>query len=383
MAIEAFIGNVGGGKSYNVVLRMLTYMSQGGRAVSNIRLKGYDDSLSDFAADSPCVAYLEKKGWQYQPKQYVYISFDDMVGCADWFARVPAGRDRKHRTLLVIDESTDLFDNLDRDKIRVDSKYRELFRFLRLSRHAHVDVVFICQDLSSINSRLRGLICGGWRSTDMQNFRIAGLRLPFPLDVFLVQQLDRRMSMETRRLWLRKDPDVFGCYESEVFGSKIGVAWDGVEIHDGSITIRGKKMSRMQKLLLFVTFCLSVVSFALLFDLRGKVSASQLALASTNVVSVASVPVSGVPAPPADSSPFVGSAVPLVAYKRGRMSFCTVGAESWVTFDGVPYHLGKPTEYGTVIEIAPPYYAVCNDSQGNATYLLPTTANRSHAAASL
>ena len=167
MAVEAFVGLVGGGKSFNSVRRMMAYMARGGRCCSNILLTDYDVSVGDFLPSSPVLPYLRSIGWEYQKGQYTYIPFEVMVSDPTWIKLVPGGIDRNHRTLLVVDEATDLFDSLDGGRLRVDSSYREIFHFLRLSRHVHVDVLFVVQDIQSINTRLRGLVSYIWRSTDM------------------------------------------------------------------------------------------------------------------------------------------------------------------------------------------------------------------------
>ena len=256
--VEAFVGLVGGGKSYNSVRRMMAYMARGGRVCANIRLTGWDDSLNDLATDSPVRDYLRSIGWEYQAKQFIYIPFDDMVKDFEWIKRVPAGLDRMHRTFLVVDEATDLFDTLDGMKLKTDSEYREIFHFLRLSRHVHVDVLFIAQDIESINKRLRGLVSGIWRSTDMKNFRLPVLKIKFPFDLFLLQLFDRTGRYETRREWLRKDTRIFGLYESEAFNQSLTVKWDGVAIADGAIKEDKKKMNILERILLIVALALSV-----------------------------------------------------------------------------------------------------------------------------
>lgn len=240
--IEAVIGLVGGGKSFSCVRRMCAYMAAGGRVVTNIQFVGYCRLSGQFCPSSPVLGYLRSLGWEYQPGQYCFVAFDIMVEDASWFKAIPSGESRERRVLLCIDEATDLFDNLDRDKVRANSTYRALFRFLRLSRHAHIDVVFICQDVSAINSRLRNLVGAYWRVTDMRNFRFAKLfRLPFPVDVFLLQKFDRTGKLEMRREWLRKDKRIFGLYRSEAFSDDVGVRWDGVAVGDGRIVKKKTK----------------------------------------------------------------------------------------------------------------------------------------------
>ncbi|MBR1922116.1 MAG: hypothetical protein IJ829_09015, partial [Kiritimatiellae bacterium] len=277
--VEAFVGLVGGGKSYNSVRRMMSYMALGGRVCSNIRLTGYSDETKDLSADSPVIGYLKNIGWNYQPGQYTYISFAEMVENPLWIKKIPAGQDRSHRTLLVVDEATDLFDSLDGGRLRTDSLYREIFHFLRLSRHVHVDVLFIAQDIKSINSRLQGLVGGFWRATDMRNFRLPKLKIRFPFDIFLLQQFDRTGKYETRREWVKKDKRIFALYESEAFNNSLSVKWDGVAIKDGTIK-EERHMNKLERILLLVA--LGLASWAAFFG--GGDSPGGLPVVVTNRV---------------------------------------------------------------------------------------------------
>lgn len=255
--IQAFVGLVGGGKSFCSVRRMCSYMAQGGRCASNIELTGWDSELGDLSPSSPVIPYLASLGWRYQPHQYVYISFDEMCSNPLWYEKIPQGENRDRRTLCVVDEATDLFDTLDGGKLRTDSGYRQLFHFLRLSRHAHIDVLFICQDISAINSRLRALVANVWRSTDMRNFKVGIFKFGFPFDVFMLQLFDRTGKYQIKREYVKKDQRVFGLYQSEVFGGCLGVKWDGVSVDKDSGKIAAVRSSlsplfRLGSVLLFL-----------------------------------------------------------------------------------------------------------------------------------
>ena len=354
--VEAFVGLVGGGKSYNSVRRMMSYMALGGRCCSNILLTGWDSSASDLSADSPVRDYLRSIGWEYQPRQYVFIPFDEMVKDFSWIQRVPAGRDRDHRTLLVVDEATDLFDTLDGGRLRIDSDYREMFHFLRLSRHVHVDVLFIAQDIGSINSRLRGLVAYIWRSTDMKNFRLAKLKVSFPFDLFMLQQFDKSGKYEVKREWVKKDYRVFDLYESEAFNNSLSVKWDGVAVDSsqGQIKKGSKKMSWFQKFLLLASLVLSSVAF-----FRGS-STESTVIVSTNVVSSV-----------ARSSEVENAFVPSNIFLRGSFYYHSfTGCQDWVVFRGLPVRPGVPCEFGTVQRITPTYVFL-EGHDGNRVYLLP------------
>lgn len=259
--IQAFVGLVGGGKSFCSVRRMCSYMASGGRCASNIRLTGWDDKLSDLSDDSPVRSYLFSLGWNYQKGQYLYIPYDEMVSNPLWYEKIPKGISRDKRTLCVVDEATDLFDTLDGGKLRQDSGYRQLFHFLRLSRHAHIDVLFVCQDISTINARLRALVANVWRSTDMKHFKIGIFKFGFPFDVFMLQLFDKTGKFQIKREYVKKDQRIFGLYESETFGGCLGVKWDGVAIDSD----KGRVTSSANSFPLYYKISLVLLSFVVLW----------------------------------------------------------------------------------------------------------------------
>jgi len=368
MAVEAFVGLVGGGKSYNSVRRMMSYMAIGGRCCSNILLKGYNESAHTFHSDSPVLSFLRSLGWEYQEGQYTFISFDDMVSNPSWVSRVPAGIDRDHRTLLVIDEATDLFDSLDGGRLRVDSSYRELFHFLRLSRHVHVDVLFVVQDINSINARLKGLVSYIWRSTDMKSFRLPKFKIPFPFNLFMLQQFDRSGRFEVKREWVKKDSRVFTLYDSEAFNNSLSVKWDGVAIskEDGK-KIKGgnKKMNTLQKLLLFLSLGLSVWAFfrparrSSGSTVSSSVVTNVVVSCSTNFVSLA-------------SSITTNSSTSDVRVVRGRYRYNSRSAfsDAFVVFNDSKLKVGFPCEYGFVRSVSSDF-VMCDSFDGGVVYLVP------------
>ena len=359
--IEAFVGLVGGGKSFSSVRRMCNYMASGGVVVSNILLTGYDVEAKSFSSDSPVISFLrDRLHWDYQPGQYLYIPFDEMATLPGWFHRVPGGQSREKRTFLCIDEATDLFDSLDRGKLNNDSVYRELFRFLRLSRHAHIDVLFICQDLNSINIRLRGLVGCIWRSTDMSNFRIGGLRIAIPVNCFLLQQFDRTGKLELRREFVAKDPRIFDLYQSEAFHDDLGITFSP-PVQDGKIR-KGKKMSFFERVCLFgCVVCMAFVLFSQCrmrkeFDRRLEVvSSSNFQQASNNQQVTTSSPDSEhrenskdflslfSSGSPASSEP-VPRDVPSRSVVRGVFSFTETPKGNYCYVDGSLFRVGMLTE---------------------------------------
>lgn len=349
--VEAFVGLVGGGKSYSSVKRMCNYMANGGVVVTNILFSGYDVDNETFSAGAPLLAYLRNRyKWEYQPKQYIYISFDEMCSLPAWFRRVPGGVSRDKRTFLCIDEATDLFDTLDRGKLNNDSIYRELFRFLRLSRHAHIDVLFVCQDLNAINSRLRGLVSFIWRSTDMKNFRIGGLRLALPVNCFLLQQFDRTGKFELRREFVAKEQSVFSLYQSEAFHDALGITFSE-PVQNGRIVERKKRMSKFERVLFYILLVLALVLFFKLFSLERKITYLSENLSQKADFQAISETMSGfqnLPRKDAEIRP--AQDTPASNFKRvivrGVFEFVGANSGNYCYVDGSLFRPGLLTEYG-------------------------------------
>ena len=360
--VEAFVGLVGGGKSYNSVRRMCNYIGNGGAVVTNILFTGWDVDRKDFTEDAPLFDYLRKQyHWQDQQGQYQYISFDEMCTMPGWFKRVPGGSDRLHRTFLCIDEATDLFDTLDRSKLSNDSVYRELFRFLRLSRHAHIDVLFVCQDINAINSRLRGLVSFIWRSTDLANFRVGGLKIALPVNCFLLQQFERTGKMEVRREFVAKEPDIFKLYESEAFHDKLGITF-ATRVRNGRI--EGKdEMTPIQKIMLAGSLLLSV--FSLYRQYQAQVDVAKRLDRFRDEV----------PVNVSDSSPapeIQEDARPSRSIVRGVFNFVQTPRQSYCYIDGCLFRPGLLTEYG-VCKIVSKDAVICVDGL-HETVIVPCNA---------
>lgn len=383
--IQAFVGLVGGGKSFNSVRRMMSYIAKGGTVCTNILLTGWDEAKQNFPDDGPVKLFLRSIGWEYQPGQYVYIPFDDMVNNPLWYQRIPAGRDREHRTLCVVDEATDLFDSLDGGKLKSEAGYRELFRFLRLSRHAHIDVLFICQDLQAINTRLKGLVSGIWRSTDMKGFKLKGIPIPFPLDTFLLQLFDRTGKNLIQREWVPKDKRVFTLYQSESFGGALGVKWNDSAIPHGQIEKKGRVMSWKEKLLVFgligLNLCVSVG--ALVSSVSTPPPATPTVV--TNVVERVSEKADNLPSERVSrrkgkslfgiSDPSQDSVPPPQAtneYYTAPLRYHRTPYRTWADFGADLVVLGKPSRYGRVVHLDQDYI-LCERPDGGYTFLLPSS----------
>lgn len=384
--IEAFVGLVGGGKTFSSVKRMCNYMASGGVVVSNVLLSGYDVDSKTFLPDSPVLSYLrDVLKWEYQDGQYVYISFEEMSTLPGWYTRVPGGQSREKRTFLLIDEATDLFDSLDRGKLNNDSVYRELFRFLRLSRHAHVDVLFICQDLNAINIRLRGLVGSIWRSTDMSNFRIGGLRIAIPVNCFLLQQFDRTGKLELRREFVAKDSRIFNLYQSEAFHDDLGITFSP-PVKDGRISGGKRRMNKFER----VVMLLLVLGFIYMTfsnrSLSKKLDKVQKELVSRPEVVAGASSETKKPelqhskkegfinsllssSSPSSSESSESADVPRRSFIRGSFNFTETPKERYCYVDGNLYKVGMLTEHG-LCKVVSKNAVICVDGL-HETVILP------------
>lgn len=259
--IYAIVGIPGAGKSFLAVKTMLDYIASGGVCFSNIKLSGLEDSGEDgffrwkFKPDSPVLSYLSKVlKWDYQDGQYSYIDLDKYD--ESFLSHVPSGTPEK-RILLILDEVNEWFDSNDRGKVQRDSKYNELFKFLRLSRHYHIDVCFVLQDFQTLNSRLRGLCAQVIQSRDLQATKIAGIPIPFPFKWFLWQYFNPKNGTPIKSVTWYKDPLVFACYDSFVGFSGVPLAGQVQSSFSSSQSKKKvKKMSKIERVFLYGIICL-------------------------------------------------------------------------------------------------------------------------------
>lgn len=262
--IITVIGIPGSGKSFWAVKTTLEYIASGGVVFSNIRLKGLDslpenevteeNKLFRFRVrdDSPVRDYLRKfMKWDYKEGQYSFIDLDQYD--SSFLSLIPYGSQGK-RILLILDEVNEWFDSLDRGKLSKDEKYRELFKFLRLSRHYHIDVVFLLQDFNTLNPRLRGLCAKIIESTDMQKMRIGGFPIPFPFPWFLWKEYDNKGKHVLRSETWVKDQRIFDCYDSFCEVGSVGLSGQLVKTDFANEQKKGnggKKMSWFDRVFVY------------------------------------------------------------------------------------------------------------------------------------
>ncbi len=304
--IEGYVGLIGGGKSYNATLRMLEYMASGGVVYTNMTLirqpwynlryasKMKEFKLSSipwaggsvvrkvagveyyFTADHLCICRIAENGdcfansigferylldrfkWRFQDGQYNKVSNDDVTG--DLHGLIPRGTPDKP-VLCVLDESVDFFDTDDRAKAN-----REFLSFLRHSRKQCVDMIFIAQEFTELNKRIRNQTHFIWTFWDMQTFKIPGLRSTLPppwRNMILSQQWNKSMTGgPLKRIWRSRDVGIFGCYRTDELFRELKSGQGETDFRGrGDLKNGGKKMNKFERVALFLCVIFSALSF--------------------------------------------------------------------------------------------------------------------------
>jgi hypothetical protein len=236
--IEAYCGLIGSGKSYSAVVRMLRYMAKGGCVVSNIKLciepwmNTHALFAGKFRPDANAMGvreYLRRAhGWTYQEGQYRYVDNSRLL-TNGVTGLLPAGLPDLP-VLLVWDEGADFWDTDERANAD-----KEFLSLLRHSRKLGMDFVFVVQEFTELNKRIRNQTAWVWRFIDMATFRIPGLGIGISWVPMLNNQIRvlqfNRAHFETKRDtvepvfsgWLDKKQDIFSCYKTDALHVGVSV----------------------------------------------------------------------------------------------------------------------------------------------------------------
>lgn len=381
--IEAMVGLPGGGKSFFAVQRSLQYMAAGGSVFTNIRFTGTEQTengtgidryrLSD---DSPVRRVLRKNyGWQYIEGQYHYIDLETLDN-TDLLSTVPRGSKEKP-ILLILDEVNEWFDSLDTGRLKgKDEKYRELFKFLRLSRHYHIDVLFLLQDFPTLNVRLRGLCQHVFRSFDLSKVKLPALPIHGP-NWFLWQMFDKSSKTLLKSWTWPKEQAVFSCYDSYCEFGAVPLCKDDFN-SDFSKRKNDKtevnKMTRSDRIMvygmLFACLCLSGFAWR---DRRTSGGLEPRVVVVTNQVVTATAP----PSPSLESSVSVSPASrrPAVVVRYEPFVYGCDGvfdgvAREWVLASGRKYRPRQKTPEGFVVDLNRDFVRMVGDD-GCETFIYP------------
>lgn len=277
--IEAYCGLIGGGKTYYAVLRMLSYMAHGGCVVSNIRLKfspwKNEHSLfkgkfnKEFNAMG-CIEYLKRfNSWNYQEGQYRYID-NKHLSVEGVVTKLPKGLPDLP-VLMVWDEGADFWDSEERA-----TADKEFLSLLRHSRKLGMDFLFIVQEFTELNKRIRNQVAYVWRFLDMATFRIPGLGIGCGWIPMLKNQIRvlqfHKATFESKRGniepvysgWIDKRQEIFACYKTDALHVGVRVLMEEATDFRDVGNIRRNEVSWFFALV--VGFC-----FALLIMLIGGI----------------------------------------------------------------------------------------------------------------
>jgi len=209
-----YTGLKGGGKTYSAVLRMMEYVARGGCVYSNIAIREWPWTDLERNVTHKGLRFVLKKryGWDLQEGQIVRISDEDMESV---HTRIPRGSWQRP-VLVVIDEALSHYNTLDQGQ---DNKQR-LRKFLDWVQHARklkIDLLFIVQMAEELNVRIRNKVENivWWR--DLGKMYVKGIKVPWPLSKFFTGDVFDRWGkvFQGHRIWETKDPDVYGCYDTD------------------------------------------------------------------------------------------------------------------------------------------------------------------------
>lgn len=242
--IEAYVGYIGGGKSVSAVKRALVHMASGGVVVSNMRLmldpwfnphpiycernKPFEHEGQECNAWGVIECLRRHYRWEYQLGQYRYVS-DEKLMVHGLAADLPAGN-ADIPVLVIFDECADFWDTENRKK--ADDEFLSVIRH---SRKLALDFVFIIQDLSELNKRLRNQTVYVSQFLDMATFKVPGLKMglgfiPGVRNLIRYMQFWRRDFESGRSAepvdsgWMCKDQYLYGCYKTDALHMSLGVA---------------------------------------------------------------------------------------------------------------------------------------------------------------
>lgn len=196
--IELFEGRIGGGKTYNAVVRMVAQIARGGTICTNVDIIW------------PAIqAYVAKRwGIMAEEGQCIKLADEDIF----LFHRFTPSGTAAMPVLVVIDEAHLHFNA--RDHATTDKLFRETLTFLTQSRKVNTDIIFISQSILNMDRQFGRLVQFIWRFRDMAKWKIPGLGIGYPFKQILCAQYDYDGKTMLNRAFIRKDPAIFALYDT-------------------------------------------------------------------------------------------------------------------------------------------------------------------------
>jgi hypothetical protein len=201
-SFEIFEGRLGGGKTYTSTLRIIDRLRQGGIVATNVQLnkEAIDKLIRDRYGVVPNL-----------DKQLFMLSEEEIC---DFYKHIPLGDGTGLNPLIVMDEFHLWFNS--RDYGQTHKQHRPTLTFITQARKLHVDLLLISQSALNVDKQFIRQLHGIWRFRDMGKFIIPGLgiKLPFVGSYILGARFDQDGTTLIDRHWIKKDPQVFKCYET-------------------------------------------------------------------------------------------------------------------------------------------------------------------------
>lgn len=375
--IECYVGLIGGGKTFNAEGRMAEYIASGGVVCTNVqqmiepwynyryakKLKKWKlDEKTEFChvdVDASGVEtywanahglrhfLLSRYGWELQEGQ-IRVLCNEMIE-GDLHEFLPKGTIAKP-VLVVIDEAVDFFDMEERKDAN-----KAFLTFLRYSRKLNIDIIMIAQEFTELNKRIRNQVQWVWTFKDLGTERVPILRVKFPYpynqNICCAQWSGRRFGSGTEepvRIKMRfKDQGVFGCYQTEELFREVNVLKNVKTDFTGEgKQIRINKMNKVERGILIVACVFSILGF--FFRSHSDNDKEPVLDNSSGVVNDSS------------KSKLLNQEPVRVIY--GKFSYSLAGGREVLRVDGVEYHVGDLTPYGSVLAVDSKQIHIMNDA---------------------
>ena len=201
-SFEIFEGRLGGGKTYTSVLRIVDRLRQGGVVATNVQI------------NTKAIEHLITSRYGVVPNLHkqLYILTEEQI--CDFYKYIPVGDGIGINPLIVMDEFHLWFNS--RDFGQTHKQHRPTLTFITQARKLHVDLLLISQSALNVDKQFIRQLHGIWRFRDMSKFIIPGLgiKLPFVGNYILGARFDQDGRTLVDRHWIKKDLEIFKCYET-------------------------------------------------------------------------------------------------------------------------------------------------------------------------
>lgn len=195
--IEVITGNLGGGKSYFAVERMVALWRQGGVCFTNLEVRW--ENVKKY--------FVDEFSLELDDRQLQIIEQSDV---AHFVNHLQEGTD-EIPVMCVLDEIHLAFNA--RKWQNADEKVLE---FLTQARKMSVHILLISQHQDNIDKQFRRMVEYVWIIRDMQKFRIPLLKCTWPLPQMVRVCHDaRNPKIIHARDWVFKNKKIFSLYNSK------------------------------------------------------------------------------------------------------------------------------------------------------------------------